>query len=60
VAVGHALAQFTDLWEVLLTPERERVVRLLIDRVNYMGVNGTLTISFSSTGAGLLAAEAAP
>ncbi len=59
VAVGRALAQFTDIWDVLLTPERERVVRLLIDRVDYDGANGELKISFSATGAKLLAAEIA-
>ena len=58
-AVGRALAQFTALWEVLLTPERERIVRLLIDRVDYHGTDGELRITFSSTGAKLLAAEIA-
>jgi site-specific DNA recombinase len=56
-AVGRAVAQFTDLWEVLLTPERERVVRLLIDRVDYAGASGELKLTFSATGAKLLAAE---
>jgi hypothetical protein len=60
VAVGRALAQFTDLWDVLLTPERERIIRLLIDRVAYHGVDGELTITFSSTGAKLLAVEIVP
>ena len=36
-AVGLALAQSTDVWDLLLTPERERVVRLLIARVDYPG-----------------------
>lgn len=57
IAVGRALAQFTDLWDVLLAPERERIVRLLIDRVDYRSLNGELTIAFSTTGATLLAAE---
>jgi site-specific DNA recombinase len=56
-AVGRALAQFTDLWGVLLAPERERVVRLLIDHIDYAAVNGELTITFSATGAKLFAAE---
>ena len=50
-AVRRALARFTDLWEVLLSPERERVVRLLIDRVDYNGATGQLKITFSATGA---------
>ena len=58
-AVRRALAQFTDLWDVLLTPERERVVRLLIDRVDYAGASGELKITFSATGARRLAADLA-
>jgi hypothetical protein len=42
---------------VLLTPELERVVRLLIDRVDYHGTAGELKITFSATGAKLPAAE---
>ena len=59
VAVRHALAQFTEIWDVLLTPERERVVRLLIERVDYHGANAELAITFSSVGATLLVAEVA-
>jgi site-specific DNA recombinase len=58
-AVGRALAQFTELWDVLLTPERERVVRLLIDRVDYHCANGELKITFSATGARHLVADLA-
>ena len=57
--VGRALAQFTEIWEVLFSPERERIVRLLIDRVDYAGASGELVITFSSAGAKLLAAEIA-
>jgi len=49
-AVRRALAQFTDIWDVLLTPERERVVRLPIDRIDYDVPTGELTVSFSSLG----------
>jgi len=56
-AVRKALGQFTDVWDVLLTPERERVVRLLIERVDYHGANGELKITFSATGTKLLAEE---
>jgi hypothetical protein len=55
--VGRALAQFTDVWDVLLTPECERVVRLLIDRVDYHGTASELKITFSATGAKLFATE---
>jgi site-specific DNA recombinase len=57
-AVGLALAQFTELWDVLLAPERERVVRLLVERLDYDG--GNVKFHFSATGAQLLAAEATP
>ena len=57
VAVGRALAQFTEIWDVLLSPERERIVRLLIDRIDYAGASGELKITFSATGASLLAAD---
>jgi site-specific DNA recombinase len=56
-AVGRALAQFTDLWEVLLTPERERVVRLLIERVDYAGASGELKIVFSALGIATLVTD---
>jgi site-specific DNA recombinase len=55
-AVRRALAQFTDVWDVLLTPERERVVRLLIERIDYDVPSGELKFRFSATGARLLAA----
>jgi site-specific DNA recombinase len=57
--VGRALAQFTDVWGVLLTPERERVVRLLIERIDYAGTDRELKITFSATGARLLSADTA-
>jgi site-specific DNA recombinase len=56
-AVRRALTQFTDVWDVLLAPERERVVRLLIERIDYDG--GELKVTFSATGARLLTAEVA-
>ncbi len=56
-AICRALTQFTELWDVLLAPERERVVRLLIDRIDYNGADDQMKISFSATGASLLGAE---
>ncbi len=58
-AVGRALAQFTDVWDVLLTPEKERVVQLLIERVDYSGATGIASIAFSATGANLFVTETA-
>ena len=57
--MGLALAQFTDLWDVLLTPARERVVRLLLESVDHHGANGELKITFSATGARHLVADLA-
>jgi site-specific DNA recombinase len=59
-AVGRALVQFTELWDVLLAPERERVVRLLIEQVRYDGASGTLQFRFAPAGFSLLAADLAP
>jgi site-specific DNA recombinase len=56
-AVGRALAQFADVWDVLLTQERERVVRLLIERIDYAGQEREMKLTFSATGAMLLAAD---
>jgi site-specific DNA recombinase len=56
-AVGRVLAQFTDLWDVLLTPERERIVRLLIERVDYDGAACELSFTFSRLGIETLVAN---
>jgi len=54
-AVAAALVEFDQLWSVLLTPERERVMRLLIDRIDYGA--GELTIQWRLAGFGELASE---
>jgi site-specific DNA recombinase len=54
-AVGAALVEFTPLWDVLLVAERERVLKLLIDRIDYGG--GELTIQWRLAGFGQLASE---
>jgi hypothetical protein len=56
--VARALAEFDPIWDVLLAPERERVLRLLIERVELDG--GQLTIRWRLAGFGELAAEVAP
>ena len=45
---------------MLLTPERERVLGLLIDRIDYDGRDGKLEIPWRLAGFGELAAEVAP
>ena len=42
---------------MLLTPEKERVLRLLIDRIDYDGGRGKLEITWRLGGFGQLAGE---
>jgi site-specific DNA recombinase len=57
--LARALEAFTPIWDVLLTPEKERVLNLLIERVSYDGRDGNLTIRFRLDGIASLAAETA-
>jgi site-specific DNA recombinase len=59
-AVQRALAQFTDVWDVLLSPERERVIHVLIDRVDFDGETEEISIAFSATGANLIVTQVSP
>jgi site-specific DNA recombinase len=52
--VRQALAQFTDVWDVLLTPERERIVRLLFDHIEYNGPSNELRFTLSPLGVATL------
>ena len=58
--VARALQDFDELWSVLLTPEKERVLGLLIERVTYDGATQRLEITFSPAGVATLAAEVGP
>ena len=58
--LARALEEFDPIWEVLLTPERERVLKLLIEKIEYNGASGEMTIQWRLTGFGELAAEVAP
>ncbi len=53
--VGRALGDFSELWSVLATPEQERVIRLVLDRVTWDGEN--LDIQFALPGLAALAKE---
>ena len=55
--VARALEAFDPIWDVLLTPEKERVLRLLIERVDYDGATQRLTITWRLSGFGHLAEE---
>ena len=48
--VARALKDFDELWSVLLTPEKERVLRLLIDHIDYHGETNALNISWRLSG----------
>ena len=56
----RALVEFDELWSVLLTPERERVLHLLIEQIDYDGRTQKLEILWRLAGFGQLAAEVAP
>ncbi len=54
-----AIAHFDPIWDVLLPRERSRIVRLLIQQVDFDGESGTLGITFQPSGIKTLMAEAA-
>ena len=57
--LARALEEFDPIWDVLLTPEKERVLRLLIERIDYDGGTGKLDIAWRLAGFGELADEIA-
>jgi site-specific DNA recombinase len=58
--VTAALAQFDPVWESLSLKEQARVLRLLIERVDYDGDEGSVSVTFRSTGIRTLAEENTP
>ena len=57
VEVARTLKAFDPIWEVLHAPEKERIMRLLIEKVVYDGGNGELAMTFRPTGIASLSAE---
>lgn len=57
--VVQALAQFDAAWESLTPHERARIVRLLVERVDYDGQNSTLSVTFRPTAIKALSEEKA-
>jgi len=49
-AVRQALTEFDAVWENLAPKEQARVLRLLIDRVEYDGAKGKVAITFRPSG----------
>ena len=56
-AVTAALSAFDPAWEQLSPKEQARVIRLLVERVEYDGRAGTIAITFRPTGIRALAQE---
>ena len=57
--LAAALAAFDPVWDALLVPERERVLRLLVRSVTYHGGTEQLVLDFHTLGIATLAAEVA-
>jgi site-specific DNA recombinase len=57
VEVSAAMSSFSPLWEQLTPREQERVIRLLVERVDYDGAAGTVAITFRPGGVKALAKE---
>ena len=55
--ITRTLAAFNPIWEVLHTPEKERILGLLVEQVVYDGRTEELTISFRPTGIAKLSTE---
>ena len=57
--VAFVLARFEPVWEALSPREQARVMKLLVERVEYDGAKGKVSITFHSTGIKTLAGEMA-
>jgi len=55
--VDAALSVFDPVWETLSPRERVRIVRLLVERVDYDGKEGTIAVTFRPNGIKTLAQE---
>jgi site-specific DNA recombinase len=55
--VAAALSVFDPVWEQLTPKEQARVIELLVERVDYDGKDGTVSITFHQTGIRTLAHE---
>ena len=58
--VARALALFDPVWETLSPREQVRVIRLLVQRVDYDGEMGTVSVTFHPAGIKTLADELEP
>jgi len=51
------LESFDETWEALYPVEQARIVQLLINKIDYDGATGKMTIAFKPKGIQALAAE---
>ena len=54
---AKALAAFDPVWETLTLREQARVLNLLIQRVDYNGDKGTVSVTFHPSGIETLSRE---
>ena len=55
----RALSAFDPVWETLAPQEQARVIELLVEKVEYDGRDGKVTVTFHPTGIKALADELA-
>jgi len=48
--IAQALREFDPLWESLSPREHARILQLLIERVDYDGSDGTVSVTFRPSG----------
>ena len=55
--VRHTLADFDAVWQALSPSEQERLLHLLIERIDFDGSDGTIAITFHASGLKTLATK---
>ena len=55
--VAEKVAAFEPVWESLSPREQARLIQLLVERVDFDGVDGSLAITFHPTGIRTFATE---
>jgi site-specific DNA recombinase len=57
--ISTALAMFDPVWDSLAPREQARIIQLLVERVDYDGATGKVSITFHPSGIKTLAEELA-
>ena len=55
--VRQALSAFSPVWETLTPKEQERLIGLVVERIDYDGGSGKVAVTFHETGIKTLAGE---